>query len=401
MTRDNGTWLDQAGPRTRAVRSGIKRSSELEHGEPIFTSSSFLFESASDAAAKFSGDEVGNVYSRYTNPTVRGFEQRLAALEEGECAVATASGMSAILALCMTHLRAGDHVLCSRDVFGATVGLFDNTLRKFGVDVTFVSLTQVDAWRAAATSKTRLLFLETPSNPLNAIADITELATLSRELGAILAVDNCFCTPALQQPLALGADIVTHSATKYLDGQGRVLGGALVGREELIAPVVAFNRSCGPTMSAFNAWVMLKGLETLDLRMRAHSDNAQVLAAWLQEQPLVERVHYCGLADHPGHELASRQQRRYGGVLAFELRGGREAAWQFIDATVLMSLTANLGDAKTTIVHPATTTHGRLSAQQREEAGINQGMIRIAVGLEDVEDLQADCERGFAAAHRA
>ena len=401
MTQDSGTWLDQAGARTRAVRSGIKRSSELEHGEPIFTSSSFLFESASDAAAKFSGDEVGNVYSRYTNPTVRGFEQRLAALEEGECAVATASGMSAILALCMTHLRAGDHVLCSRDVFGATVSLFDNTLRKFGVDVTFVSLTQVDAWRAAATSKTRLLFLETPSNPLNAIADITELATLSRELGAILAVDNCFCTPALQQPLALGADIVTHSATKYLDGQGRVLGGALVGREELIAPVVAFNRSCGPTMSAFNAWVMLKGLETLDLRMRAHSDNAQVLAAWLQEQPLVERVHYCGLADHPGHELASRQQRRYGGVLAFEVAGGCEAAWQFIDATVLMSLTANLGDAKTTIVHPATTTHGRLSERQRAEAGINQGMIRIAVGLEDVEDLQADCERGFAAAHRA
>ena len=399
MTQDSGTWLDQAGARTRAVRSGIKRSSELEHGEPIFTSSSFLFESASDAAAKFSGDEVGNVYSRYTNPTVRGFEQRLAALEEGECAVATASGMSAILALCMTHLRAGDHVLCSRDVFGATVSLFDNTLRKFGVDVTFVSLNQVDAWRAATTSKTRLLFLETPSNPLNAIADVTALATLSRELGAILAVDNCFCTPALQQPLALGADIVTHSATKYLDGQGRVLGGALVGREELIAPVVAFNRSCGPTMSAFNAWVMLKGLETLDLRMRAHSDNAQVLAAWLQEQPLVERVHYCGLADHPGHELASRQQRRYGGVLAFELAGGREAAWQFIDATVLMSLTANLGDAKTTIVHPATTTHGRLSEQQRKEAGIHQGLIRIAVGLEDVEDLQSDCERGFAAAH--
>ncbi|MAV68774.1 MAG: O-succinylhomoserine sulfhydrylase [Cellvibrionales bacterium TMED122] len=399
MTQDNGTWLDQAGPRTRAVRSGIKRLSALEHGEPIFTSSSFLFESASDAAAKFSGDEVGNVYSRYTNPTVRGFEQRLAALEEGECAVATASGMSAILALCMTHLRAGDHVLCSRDVFGATVSLFDNTLRNFGVDVTFVSLTQAHAWSVAATSKTRLLFLETPSNPLNAIADIAELATLSRELGAILAVDNCFCTPALQQPLALGADIVTHSATKYLDGQGRVLGGALVGREELIAPVVAFNRSCGPTMSAFNAWVMLKGLETLDLRMRAHSDNAQVLAAWLQEQPLVQRVHYCGLADHTGHELASRQQRRYGGVLAFELAGGREAAWQFIDATVLMSLTANLGDAKTTIVHPATTTHGRLSEQQREEAGINESLIRIAVGLEDVEDLQADCERGFAAAH--
>ena len=301
----------------------------------------------------------------------------------------------------MTHLRAGDHVLCSRDVFGATVSLFDNTLRKFGVDVTFVSLTQADAWRAAATSKTRLLFLETPSNPLNVIVDIAALATLSRELGAILAVDNCFRTTALLQPLALGADIVTHPATKYLDCQGRVLGGALVGREELIAPVVAFNRACGPTMGAFNAWVMLKGLETLDLRMRAHSDNPQVLAAWLQEQPLVERVHYCGLADHPEHELASRQQRRYGGVLALEVAGSREAAWRFIDATVLMSLTANLGDAKTTIIHPATTTHDRLSVQQREEAGINESLIRIPVGLEDVEDIQAECERGFAAARRA
>ena len=397
MTQDSGKWLDHAGARTRAIRAGIKRSSELEHGEPIFTSSSFLFESASDAAAKFSGDQIGNVYSRYTNPTVRAFEQRLAALEEGGCAVATASGMSAILALCMTHLREGDHVLCSRDVFGATVSLFDNTLSKFGINVTFVPLTQIDAWRDAATNKTRLLFLETPSNPLNAIADIANLATLSRELGAILAVDNCFCTPALQQPLALGADIVTHSATKYLDGQGRVLGGALVGREELIAPVVAFNRSCGPTMSAFNAWVMLKGLETLDLRMRAHSDNAEVLARWLQEQPLVERVHYCGLIEHQGYELASRQQRRSGGVLAFEIMGGREEAWRFIDATVLMSLTANLGDTKTTIVHSATTTHGRLSDLQREQAGIGQNLIRIAVGLEDIEDLQADCERGFAA----
>lgn len=397
MTQDDGQWLEQAGPRTRAVRAGIHRTAEAEHAEPIFTSSSFLFETAEDAAAKFSGDTTGNVYSRYTNPTVRGFEERLAALEQGEHAVATASGMAAIMALCLTHLKAGDHVLCSRDVFGATVGLFENTLKKFDVSVTFVPLTDIGGWRDAATSKTRLLFLETPSNPMNAIADIAALAELSRDLRAILAVDNCFCTPALQTPLRLGADLVTHSATKYLDGQGRVLGGALVGREELIAPVVAFNRSCGPTMSAFNAWVMLKGLETLDLRMQAHCDNAQRLAEWLTERAPVDAVHYCGLPDHPGHALAGRQQQGFGGVLAFELAGGREAAWRFINATELMSLTANLGDAKTTIVHPASTTHGKLSADQRDAAGIREGLIRIAVGLEDLEDIQADCDRGFAA----
>ena len=397
MTQDRGKWLDEAGLRTRAIRAGIRRTSEQEHGEPIFTSSSFVFDSAEDAAAKFSGDAAGNVYSRYTNPTVRAFEERLAALEQGEAAIATASGMSAIFALCMAHLKAGDHVLCSRDVFGATVGLFENTLQKFGVSVSFVPLTDIDQWRAAARNNTRLLFLETPSNPLNAIADLEALATLSRELGTLLAIDNCFCTPALQQPLLLGADMVTHSATKYLDGQGRVLGGAVVGREELIAPIVAFNRSCGPTMSAFNAWIMLKGLETLDLRMRAHCENAFALASWLQEQSWVEQVHYCGLPTHNGHALASRQQRGFGGVLAFEVRGGREAAWRFINNTELMSLTANLGDAKTTIIHPATTTHGRLAREQRAAAGIQDGLIRIAVGLEDLEDLQADCERGRSA----
>ena len=308
--------------------------------------------------------------------------------------------MSAILALCLTHLKAGDHVLCSRDVFGATVGLFQNTLQKFGVEVSFVPLTDPDEWRGAAQSNTRMLFIETPSNPLNAVADIAALAQISQDIGSILAVDNCFCSPALQTPLLLGADIVTHSATKYLDGQGRVLGGALVGAEELIAPVVAFNRSCGPTMSAFNAWVMLKGLETLDLRMRAHSDNAQRLAEWLAEHSLVEAVHYCGLPDHPGHALAVRQQQGFGGVLAFEVAGGREAAWQFINGTELMSLTANLGDAKTTIVHPASTTHGRLTAEQRGAAGISEGLVRIAVGLEDLEDLQSDCLRGFAALSR-
>ena len=397
MTHDSGEWLDEAGPRTRAIRAGIKRSPEGEHAEPIFTTSSFVFASAEDAAAKFSGDVAGNVYSRYTNPTVRSFEERLASLEQGECAVATASGMSAILAVCMAHLKAGDHVLCSRDVFGATVGLFENTLTKFGVEITFVALNDIDAWRTAATSATKLLFLETPSNPMNVIADISALAALRDELGAILAVDNCFCTPVLQMPLLLGADLVTHSATKYLDGQGRVLGGAVVGSRELIEPVIAFNRSCGPTMSAFNAWVMLKGLETLDIRMRAHCANAQALAEWLDSQAGVSAVHYCGLPGHPGHELATQQQSGYGGVLAFEIEGGREAAFQFLNHTRMMSMTANLGDVKTTIVHPASTTHGRLSQAQREAAGVREGLIRIAVGLEDLSDLQADCERGFGA----
>ncbi len=397
MTHDSGEWLDEAGPRTRAIRAGIKRSPEGEHAEPIFTTSSFVFASAEDAAAKFSGDVAGNVYSRYTNPTVHSFEERLASLEHGECAVATASGMSAILAVCMAHLKAGDHVLCSRDVFGATVGLFENTLTKFGVEITFVALNDIDAWRAAATSATKLLFLETPSNHMNVIADISALAALRDELGAILAVDNCFCTPVLQMPLLLGADLVTHSATKYLDGQGRVLGGAVVGSRELIEPVIAFNRSCGPTMSAFNAWVMLKGLETLDIRMRAHCANAQALAEWLDSKAGVSAVHYCGLPGHPGHELATQQQSGYGGVLAFEIEGGRDAAFQFLNHTRMMSMTANLGDVKTTIVHPASTTHGRLSQAQREAAGVREGLIRIAVGLEDLSDLQADCERGFGA----
>ena len=397
MTRDNEEWLESSGLRTRAIRAGIRRSPEGEHGEPIFTSSSFVFDSAEDAAAKFSGDVPGNVYSRYTNPTVRTFEERLASMEHGESAVATASGMSAILAVCMAHLKAGDHVLCSHDVFGATIGLFENTLRKFGVDITFVPLTDIDAWRAASTPATKLLFLETPSNPMNAIADLSAMAMLSREMGAILVIDNCFCTPVLQQPLLLGADLVTHSATKYLDGQGRVLGGAVVGRKSLIEPIVAFNRSCGPTMSAFNAWVMLKGLETLDIRMRAHCSNAQALAEWLAAQLEVRSVHYCGLPGHPGHDLATRQQSGYGGVLAFEVEGGRAAAFRFINGTRMMSLTANLGDVKSTIVHPASTTHSRLTQSQRALAGISDGLIRIAVGLEDLSDLQVDCERGLRA----
>mgnify|MGYP001069279608 CR=1 FL=1 len=397
MTSDRGDWLEQAHPQTLAVRAGICRGPEGEHSEPIYTTSSYIFDSAADAAARFTGERKANVYSRYTNPTVRSFEERLAALEGGEAAVGTASGMAAILTTCMALLRAGDHVVCSRDVFGSTVGLFQNYFEKFGVEVTYVPLRDVAAWRDACRDNTRLMFCESPSNPLCEVADIPVLATIAEEREAILVVDNCFCTPALQQPLALGAHLVIHSATKYLDGQGRVLGGAVVGRRELIEPMVAFVRTCGPALSPFNAWVLLKGLETLSLRMTGHCNNARELALWLSEQPAVSRVNFAGLPDHRGHELARAQQSDFGAVLSFEVVGRRDAAWAFIDATQLMSLTANLGDAKTTIVHPATTTHGRLSDAQRADAGISDGLIRIAVGLEHIEDLKADCLRGFAA----
>lgn len=380
---------------TLAIRGGIHRTAEGEHAEPIFVTSSYVFENAAQAAARFSGDSKGNVYSRYTNPTVRSFEQRLALLEGAQAAVATASGMAAILSTCMALLKSGDHVVCSRDVFGTTYNLFVKYLAKFGVEVTFVPLVGLDGWRQAIRPNTAMLFLETPSNPLCEVADITAMSRLAGEHGCLLVVDNCFCTPALQLPLALGADIVVHSATKYLDGQGRCVGGAVLGREEHMNEVITFLRTCGPTMSAFNAWVFLKGLETLRLRMEAHSRCALELARWLREQPAVEKVYYAGLEEHPGHDVATRQQRAYGGVLSFMVRGGREQAWQFIDATQLLSLTANLGDAKSTIVHPATTTHGRLTAVQREQAGIGDNLIRIAVGLENVDDLKADLLRGF------
>jgi len=388
-------WLRDAHAETLGIRAGIARTGEGEHGEPIFTTSSYVFDSAADAAARFSGDTGGNVYSRYTNPTVRVFEKRLAALENAESAVGTASGMSAILATCMAFLTHGDHVVCSRDVFGSTVGLFDKYLPRMGVSVSFVPLGDLDAWRAAATPKTKLFYCETPSNPICEVADIRALAAIAGEFEARLVVDNCFCTPALQKPLEHGADMVIHSATKYLDGQGRMLGGAVVGSAEDMAEVTNFIRTCGPSMSPFNAWVFLKGLETLSLRMKAHSENAYKLAHWLTERPEISRVHYSGLVDHPGHQLASRQQSGFGGVLSFDLLGGQQAAWRFIDATVLMSLTANLGDVKTTIVHPATTTHGRLPEAQRSAAGITPGLVRIAVGLEHIDDLKADCQRGF------
>lgn len=395
MTISRDDW-DELGFDTLAVRAGQVRTNEGEQSEPIFPTSSFTFNSAAQAAARFGGEEPGNIYSRFTNPTVRTFEQRLAALEGGDSCVATSSGMAAILSTCMGLLKAGDHIVSSRSVFGTTVVLFNNFMAKFGVETSYVPLTDYDAWEQAIRPNTRLLFLETPSNPLTEVADIRRLAELAHSKGCLLVVDNCFCTPALQQPLKLGTDIVIHSATKYIDGQGRAMGGAVVGDAELVGnQVYSFLRSAGPTMSAFNAWIFLKGLETLKLRMRAHSDNALELAQWLEQQPGVKRVHHPGLASHPQHDLASTQQSGYGGILSFELEGGKEQAWKVVDATRVISITANLGDTKSTITHPATTTHGRLPPEQRLDAGIADGLLRISVGLEEVEDLKRDLARGL------
>ncbi|WP_320819059.1 O-succinylhomoserine sulfhydrylase [Thalassolituus sp.] len=387
--------LTDAGFDTLAVRAGQVRTHECEHSEAIFTTSSYVFNSAAEAAARFSGEVPGNVYSRYMNPTVRTFEERLAALEGGELCAATASGMAAIYSVCIAHMQAGDHLVSSRSVFGSTNIQFERYLRKFNVDITYVDLLDIDAWRAAIKDNTKMLFLESPSNPLTEIADIRALAALAKETNTLLVVDNCFCTPALQKPLALGADLVIHSATKYIDGQGRCIGGAVVGSAELIEPVVGVLRSVGPTMSPFNAWVFLKGLETLGLRMKAHSENALALAQWLEQHPKVAKVNYVGLPTHPQHVLAMSQQTLGGGVLSFEVAGGREAAWKVIDATRMISITANLGDTKTTVTHPGTTTHGRLTDEQRDAAGISQALIRIAVGLEDVRDIIADLASGL------
>lgn len=389
--------LEGARLDTLAIRAGYERTNEGEHSEALFLTSSYVFDSAAQAAARFGGSEPGNVYSRYTNPTVRTFEQRIAALEGAEMAVATSSGMAAILSTCVALLKAGDHVVCSRSVFGTTTVVFSKYLAKFGVETSFVPLTDNDAWAAAIKPNTRMLFLETPSNPMNEVADLAVLSTLAKSRGCLLVVDNCFCSPALQKPLTMGADIVVHSATKYLDGQGRCLGGAVVGRTEHMNEVLGFIRSAGPSMSPFNAWVFLKGLETLRLRMDAHSRNALELAQWLEQQPGIESVHYAGLESHPQHALAKRQQRGFGGVMAIRVRGDKAAAWRFIDATRICSITANLGDMKTTIVHPATTTHGRISEQEKRDAGITDNLIRVAVGLEDIEDLKTDMARGLAA----
>lgn len=382
---------------TLAVRAGHRRTAEGEQGEPIFTSSSFVFTTAAEAAARFAGEQAGNIYSRFTNPTVRSFEERLAALEGGEYCVATASGMAAILSTCMALLKQGDHIVSARGIFGTTSSLFSNYLTKFGITTTFVELTDLAAWEQAIEPATRLLFLETPSNPLTAVADIAAIARIAHAHDCLLVVDNCFCTPALQQPLALGADIVVHSATKYLDGQGRCVGGAVIGdRARVGTDVFGFLRTAGPAMSPFNAWVFLKGLETLRLRMQAHSANALQIAQWLEAQPAVARVHYPGLPSHPQHALAARQQRDFGGIVSFELAGGRTAAWRLIDSCRVLSITANLGDTKTTITHPATTTHGRIAESERRATRITEGLIRMAVGLEAVEDIEADLARGLA-----
>jgi O-succinylhomoserine sulfhydrylase len=380
---------------TLAIRGGYQRSHENEHSEALFLTSSYVFENAEMAAKHFSNELDGNVYSRYTNPTVSTFEQRLAAMEGGEQAVATASGMAATLSVVMALLESGDHIICSQDVFGSTRVMLNNYITKFGVEVTYVSLTDLEGWQQAVQPNTKMIFCETPSNPMSEVADLEALAAISKQAGALFVVDNCFCTPVLQKPLEWGADIVVHSATKYLDGQGRCLGGAVVGSSELMDKVVGFLRAAGPSMSPFNAWVFLKGLETLRIRMQAHSANAAALAEWLNTHPKVTKVFYAGLEDHPGHQLAKKQQSDFGGVVSFSIAGGRDEAWRVLDSAKLISLTANLGDTKTTIVHPATTTHGRLSDEDRQQAGITDNLIRIAVGLEDIIDIKNDLKRGL------
>jgi O-succinylhomoserine sulfhydrylase len=386
-------------PDTRGVRAGGLRSSFGEHSENLSLTASFVFGSAGEAARKFANEEPGNIYSRFTNPTVAMFQSRLAALEGAEACVATATGMAAVATTAFGLLKSGDHIVAARGVFGTVVPLFNQILGRFGVATTWVDPTDLDAWRRAVRPTTRLLFVETPSNPVCEIADIAGLAQIAREAGAVLAVDNCMASPALQQPVALGADLVIHSATKYLDGQGRVLGGAIAGRKDLVeGPIFGFVRTAGPALSPFNAWVCLKGMETLRLRVVAQSAAALELARWLETHPAVERVHYPGLASHPQHALAMRQQSAGGPVLSFVVRGGREAAWRVVDATKLLSITANFGDTKSTICHPATTTHGRLTAAERAQAGVVDGLLRVAAGLEDIDDIRADLERGLRSA---
>ncbi len=382
------------GINTKAIRTGHIRTPENEHSEAIFPTSSFVFDNAAQAAARFKGDEPGNIYSRFTNPTVRTFEERLAAMEKGERCIATSSGMSAILCTILGLLKQGDHIVSSRSIFGTTVNMFGNIFPKYGIETSFVNMTDYTAWESAITKQTRILFLETPSNPLTTIADIKKLAAIAHQHDALLIVDNCFCTPALQLPIDLGADIVIHSATKYLDGQGRCLGGAIIGPDKLLAEdIYGLLRSGGASMSPFNAWVFLKGLETLSIRMKAHCENTGKIAEWLDMQDFVEKVYYPGLVNHEQHDLSCQQQRGHGGIVSFVVKGGQEKAWQIIDNTDVFSITANLGDTKSTITHPATTTHNKLSDEQKLEAGILPGLVRLSVGLEDVEDLINDLEQ--------
>ena len=381
---------------TAAVRAGQTRSHEGEHSEAIFSTSSFIFNNAAEAADRFQNRIPGNVYSRFTNPTVRTFEQRLAALEGGECCVATSSGMAAIMATCVALLEPGDHVVAASGMFGATSQFFNKYLTRMGNPVDFARIDDLSDWQKKIRPETKMLFLETPTNPLTQLADIRALSELAKRHNVLLVVDNCFCTPVLQRPLALGADIVIHSATKFIDGQGRCVGGAVVGDKQRVGEdIFSFLRSAGPTMSPFNAWVFLKGLETLEIRMERHCRSAATLAEWLVKHPSVERVYFPGLADHPQHELCKQQQSDFGGIVSFEVKGGKEAAWKVIDSTELISITANLGDTKSTITHPATTTHGRISEQDRQDAGISDSLLRVAVGLESPADIIADLKRGL------
>jgi O-succinylhomoserine sulfhydrylase len=383
-------------PDTLGVRAGGLRSDFQEHSEALALTTSFVYKSAAEAARKFANEEPGNIYSRFTNPTVAMFQDRLAALEGAQACVATATGMAAITTMALGLLKSGDHIVAPRGVFGTVVPLFDQILTKLGITTTWVDLPNLDSWKAAIRPSTRLLFVETPSNPVGEVADIAALAQIARKAGAILAVDNCMCSPALQRPIELGADLVIHSATKYLDGQGRVLAGAIAGRADLVSgPLFSFVRTAGPAISPFNAWVCLKGMETLALRMRQQSANALAMARWLESHPGVERVLYPALESHPQHALAMRQQSAGGAVLAFVAKGGREGAWRVIDAVKLISITANFGDVKSTVCHPATTTHGRIPPKEREATGIVEGLVRFAVGLEDPEDLRTDLERGL------
>lgn len=387
---------DHWGFATQGIRAAEQRTEQMEHSPVLSLSSSYVFHSAEEAAAVFSGEQQGYIYSRFNNPTVMAFEQRLARMEGATHCVATASGMAAILTLFMALLKSGDHIVVSRGLFGSTISLLNNIMSRFGVTATYVDMTDLAAWESAIKSNTRMLFLETPSNPTMEIADIRALAEIARRRSVLLVVDNCFLTPVLQQPLALGADIVIHSATKYLDGQGRCVGGAVVGDAERVGKdVFMFMRTAGPCMSPFNAWVFLKGLETLNLRMKAHSENALKLAEWLRLQLRVRRVLYTGLPDHPQHQLACSQQSGFGGVVSFEVQGGREVAWKIIDATQMISITSNLGDTRSTITHPASTTHLRVSQEARDAAGVSEGLLRIAVGLEDIADIIADLEPGL------
>ena len=381
---------------TLAVRAGMDRTQHKEHSEALYLTSSFTFDSAEQAAARFSGEEEGNVYARFTNPSVTLFEERLAALEGAEDCIATASGMAAINAMIMANLSAGDHIVASSSMFGSTIQLLGNILLRFGIETTFVPLTDTAAWAAAVRPNTKLLFCETPSNPLTEVGDIRALAAIAHQHTVLLAVDNCFCTPILQRPMDLGADIVVHSATKYLDGQGRVLGGAVCASKAIVEKIFIFLRTTGPTLSAFNAWVLGKGLETLSIRIQAQSASARALAQWLESHPSVERVYYPGLPSHPQHALAMEQQRAGGAIVSFEVKGGKDAAWRVVNSCQLLSITANLGDTRTTITHPATTTHGRISPEARAAAGIHDNLLRVAVGLESVDDIRQDLERGLA-----